>query len=107
MSKLIVERGEVYYSHEKNRKVSVAQEELLVFACTADESTKNKRRTASSLNCMPQSARIGITKTLERVSERFYWKGMVADVRDMVSHNNYILPLFFMPVVYFNKLNCH
>ena len=41
----------------------------------------------------------GITKTMERVSERFYWKGMVADVRDMVNHSNYILP-FFMPVVY-------
>ena len=43
---------------KKNRKVSVAQEELLVFACTTDETTKNKRRTASSLNCMPQSAKI-------------------------------------------------
>ena len=52
-SKLIVERGEVYFM-KKNRKVSVAQEKLLVFACTTDESTKNKRRTASSLNRMPQ-----------------------------------------------------
>ena len=42
----------------------------------------------------PTSGHFGITKTMERVSESFYWKGMVTDVRDMVSHNNYILPLF-------------
>ena len=48
-SKLIVERCIL---HEENKMVSVAQEELLVFAGTTDEITKNKRKTASSLNCM-------------------------------------------------------
>ena len=83
MSKLIVERGEVYYSHEKNRKVSVAHEELLVFACTTDESTKNKRRTHQVLIACHNEppGHFGITKSMERVSKRFYWKGMVADER--------------------------
>ena len=29
----------------------------------------------------PKSGHFGIIKTMERVSERFYWKGMVADCK--------------------------
>ena len=31
------------------------------------------------------SGHYGVTKTLDRIRERFYWKGIVADVRGLVN----------------------
>ena len=33
----------------------------------------------------PTSGHFGVTKTSKRVGERFYWKGMMADITDLVS----------------------
>lgn len=38
----------------------------------------------------PTSGHFGVSKTLNRIRERFYWKGMVGDVRELVS---YYLPI--------------
>ena len=48
---------------------------------------------------MPTSGHYGITKAMERVSKRFYWKGMVADVRDMVSHHNYNIFFYYFTII--------
>ena len=68
---LTVENGEVYLQR-KARKVKVIQARkdqlLIVKACHSE----------------PTSGHFGLTKTWRRVAERFYWKGMVADVHDLV-----------------------
>ena len=76
---LILENGEVYLQR-KGRRVKVIQSRkdqlLIVKACHSE----------------PTSGHFGLTKTWRRVAERFYWKGMVKDVHDLVSFlNNYIL----------------
>ena len=34
----------------------------------------------------PTSGHFGVTKTYKRIAERFYWKGMITDVRELVSN---------------------
>ena len=71
-STLILESGEVYLQR-KDRRVKVIQSRkdqlLIIKACHSE----------------PTSGHFGVTKTWRRVAERFYWKGMVADVHEHVS----------------------
>ena len=69
---LVLEDGEVFVQ-QKNRKVKVIRSRedqlLTVQACHSD----------------PTSGHFGMKKTWRRLTERFYWKGMVADMDDFVS----------------------
>lgn len=50
---------------------------------------KNKeeqQRILDACHSEATSGHFGVTKTLNRVRERFYWKGLVADVRELVSY---------------------
>ena len=31
----------------------------------------------------------GISKTLQKIRERFYWKGMISDVKELINYINY------------------
>ena len=64
---LLVDKGEVYIQR-KCRKVKVISSAKLQ-ACHSDAT----------------SGHFGVTKTHRRVAERFYWKGIVSDVRELVS----------------------
>ena len=79
---LILENGEVYLQR-KGRRVKVIQ------------SRKDQLLIIKSCHSEPTSGHFGLTKTWRRVAERFYWKGMVTDVHDLVSYLtsnvNYIL----------------
>ena len=69
---LVLDNGEVFVQ-QKNRKVKVIRSRedqlLTVQACRSD----------------PTSGHFGMKKTWRRLTERFYWKGMVADMDDFVS----------------------
>ena len=69
---LIVESGEVYLQR-KDRRVKVIQ------------SRKDQLLIMKACHSEPTSGHFGLTKTWRRVAERFYWKGMVADVHNLVS----------------------
>lgn len=49
-------------------------------------SKKEQHQVLVACHSEATSGHFGIYKTLERISERFYWKGMLADVRDLVSN---------------------
>ena len=71
-AKLETEKGEVLLLR-KGKRIKVVQtekeQEQILQACHSD----------------PTSGHYGVTKTWNRVAERFYWKGMINDVRQMVS----------------------
>lgn len=45
---------------------------------------KDKQRVLQSCHSHPTSGHFGISKTWQRISERFYWKGLSKDVKNMV-----------------------
>ena len=69
---LLVDKGEVYIQR-KGRKVKVIS------------SAKEQRRILQACHSDATSGHFGVTKTHRRVAERFYWKGIVSDVRELVS----------------------
>ena len=69
---LTVDKGEVFFTRGKTKvKVVVSLEE--------------KRRVLKACHSEPTSGHFGVTKTYKRMAERFYWKAMIADVRELVS----------------------
>ena len=69
---LVVDRGEVFLKR-KGRQVKVV---------TAVE---DQRRILESCHSDPTSGHFGKTKTWRRVAERFYWRGMSKQVKQLVS----------------------
>ena len=68
---LITDNGEIYVQRKKGRvKVvtSVKEQGRILRACHSDAT----------------SAHFGTTKTWRRVAERFYWRGMANQVKEMV-----------------------
>ena len=69
---LTAEQSEVFVQR-KGRRVkvvtSVEEQRFILKACHSD----------------PTSSHFGVTKTWQRVSERFYWKGLASDVMELVS----------------------
>ena len=45
-----------------------------------------QRRVLKACHSEPTSGHFGVTKTYKRIAERFYWKGMISDVRELVSN---------------------
>ena len=45
---------------------------------------KDKQRALQSCHSHPTSGHFGVSKTWQRISERFYWKGLSKDVKNMV-----------------------
>ena len=66
---LTAEQGEVFVQR-KGRRVnivtSVEEQRFILKACYSD----------------PTSSHFGLTKTWQRVSERFYWNGLALETRD-------------------------
>ena len=48
-------------------------------------SVREQQRILKACHLDATSGHFGVTKTHKRIAERFYWKGMVADVRKLVS----------------------
>ena len=71
-STLEVDKGEVFLKR-KGRRVKVV---------TAIE---DQRRILESCHSDPSSGHFGTTKTWRRVAERFYWRGMSKQVKELVS----------------------
>ena len=71
-STLVVDKGEVFLK-KKGRRVKVV---------TAVE---EQRRILESCHSDPTSGHFGTTKTWRRVAERFYWRGMSKQVKELVS----------------------
>ena len=70
-STLVVDKGEVFLKKGRRVKVVTAVEE--------------QRRILESCHSDPTSGHFGTTKTWRRVAERFYWRGMSKQVKDLVS----------------------
>ena len=70
-SRLIAQDGEIFIQR-KGRRVKVV---------TAED---DRQRILRSCHFDSTSGHFGVTKTWKRVAERFFWKGMVDEVRDMV-----------------------
>ena len=71
---LSMEKGEIFIKRGRTSvKVVAAREE--------------QRRILKACHSEPTSGHFGVTKTYKRIAERFYWKGMIADVRELVSPN--------------------
>ena len=70
---LTVDKGEVFFTRGKAKvKVLVSHDE--------------QRRVLKACYFEPTSGHFGVTKTYKRIAEHFYWKGMIADVRELVSY---------------------
>ena len=54
-------------------------------------SADEKERILHSCHSHPTSGHFGITKTRKRVSARFYWKSLSADVQELVSPVNVVI----------------
>ena len=68
---LTVEKGEVFLRrHQRRVKVVTSGEE--------------QKRIVNACHSEPTSGHFGVNKTWRRVAERFYWKGMSDDVKDLV-----------------------
>lgn len=69
---LKAESGEVFVI-KKDKRLRVItsrnEQEMIVESCHSD----------------PSSGHFGLTKTWRRIAERFYWKGMMEDVNELVS----------------------
>ena len=75
---LSVDKGEVFFTRGKAKvKVVVSHDE--------------QRRVLKACHSEPTSGHFGVTKTYKRIAERFYWKGMIADVRELVSQLLFLL----------------
>ena len=70
---LTVNKGEVFV--KRNRR------QVKVVTAVADQ-----RRILQSCHSDPTSRHFGKTKTWRRVAERFNWKGMSKDVKQLVSY---------------------
>ena len=81
-AKLETEKGEVFLLR-KGKRIKVVQTE------------KEQKQILQACHSDPTSGHYGITKTWNRVAERFYWRGMINDVRQMVS-----LALFNLTCLY-------
>ena len=77
-STLVVDKGEVFLK-KKGRQVKVV---------TAVE---EQRRILESCHSDPTSGHFGTTKTWRRVAERFYWRGMSKQVKELVSRGYELL----------------
>ena len=71
---LVVESGEVFIERKKGR--------VKVIAAKAEQA-----RVLRSCHSEPTSGHFGTTKTWRRIAERFYWKGMADDVKQLVSNH--------------------
>ncbi len=70
---LAAEKSKVYLQRQHRRvKVVTTKEE--------------QKRILHACHCDPTSGHFGVTKTWRRVAERFYWRGMCEDVRELVSN---------------------
>ena len=69
---LVADKGEVFLKR-KGRLVRIVS--------TADE----QRRILQSCHSDPTSGYFGTTKTWRRIAERFYWRGMSKQVKELVS----------------------
>ena len=47
-------------------------------------SVEDQKRILEACHCDPTSGHFGITKTWKRISERFYWKALSKDVKELV-----------------------
>ena len=47
--------------------------------------SEERRRILKACHSEPTSGHLGVTKMYKRIAEQFYWKGMIADVRELVS----------------------
>ena len=48
-------------------------------------SANKRERILKACHSEPTSGHFGLTKTWKRIAERFYWKGIVSNVRQLVS----------------------
>ena len=69
---LTVEKGEIFVKRGGSKVKVVAPSE-------------ERRRILKACHSEPTSGHFGVTKTYKRIAERFYWKGMIADVKELVS----------------------
>ena len=81
-AKLETEKGEVFLL-KKGKRIKVVQTE------------KEQKQILQACHSDPTSGHYGITKTWNRVAEWFYWRGMINNVRQMVS-----LALFNLTCLY-------
>ena len=81
-STLVVDKGEVFLK-KKGRRVKVV---------TAVE---EQRRILESCHSDPTSGHFGTTKTWRRVAERFYWRGMSKQVKELVSRGYELIYVHF------------
>ena len=70
---LIADNGEIYVER-KNRRVKVVT------------STEEQARILKACHSDATSGHFGTTKTWRKVAERFYWRGMANEVKEMVSY---------------------
>ena len=70
---LYIDKGEVFLNRgaKKVKVISAVEEQKTVLKACHSDST---------------SGHFGVTKTYKRIAERFYWKGMISDVRKLVSN---------------------
>ena len=70
---LPLDKGEVFLNRgaKKVKVISAVEEQRTVLKACHSDST---------------SGHFGVTKTYKRIAERFYWKGMISDVRKLVSN---------------------
>ena len=72
---LRVDKGDVFFNRDERRvKVVISRDE--------------QRRVLMACHSEPTSGHFGVTKTYKRIAERFYWKGMITDVRELVSNTS-------------------
>ena len=74
---LSINKGEIFFKRGSKRVNVVA---------SRDEQT----RILKACHAEPTSGHFGVTKTYKRMAERFYWKAMIADVRQLVSYKTTI-----------------
>ena len=71
-STLNLEDGQIYIKKRKRRvKVIVSHEEQV--------------KISNACHSEPTSGHFGVTKTRKKISERFYWKGMAKQIKELVS----------------------
>ena len=51
------------------------------------QNTKERHNIAMACHVHPTSGHLGVKKTIARVKERFTWKGVVEDVKNIVSNS--------------------
>ena len=71
-----------------------------------------QRRVLKGWHSEPTSGHFGVTKTYKRIAERFYWKSMITDVRQLVSQPLFLLfdlrhtrPSLAVSYIVFNRYN--